>query len=408
MKKKLVLLTLILVTLLLSGCGLFSKHEHDFYYSSDNDNHYLKCDCGETTDPEKHDYKWVDESNREATRKECVTCGAVLNQDALYTDSIVLNLNSIYGNYIDGALMPLIPYEIRVDSGRFDYNEEFDIYLTLRVGRYYCNFIAEGPLYVKLQESPYYEVVGKSEYITPDFSNHEDRDTLSLDFKFTVKATAPTEIIEQFKFKIKFTPHEDFEKEAPFLSLNEHYFYCNTEEEYFFTISALNFMSDSQGIIMGAWNPQLFYDSINREYLSGAVKSYDDYVTRIFTCITEDTPHLQMSPADKYNRNSCGYLSKNIIAAFYLEESFDSMYEKYSSEIPTYKKEVAKELIEILYSQGHINSDQYEEEVEYIDSNVLGTTSNYSIDYDEIIDPDLFKERIIKYVYDEYTDNKCD
>ena len=56
-----------------------------------------------------------------------------------------------------------------------------------------------------------------------------------------------------------------------------------------------------------------------------------------------------------------------------------------------------------MYSQGLINSDQYEEEVEYIDSNVLGTTSNYSIDYDEIIDPDLFKERIIKYVYDEYT-----
>ena len=409
MKNRLILLIILLTTLMLSGCGLSNKHEHDFYYSSDNDNHYLKCDCGETTDPEKHDYKWVDESNREATRKECVTCGVVLNQDALYTDPIVLNLNSIYGNYIDGALMPLIPYEIRVDSGRLDYNEEFDIHLNLKVGRYYCGYIAEGPLYVKLEESPYYEVVGKSEYITPDFSNHEDRDTLSLDFKFTVKATAPTEIIEQFKFKIKFTPHESFWEEAPFLSLNEHYFYCNTDEEYFFTVSALNFMIDSQGIIMGAWNPQLFYDSINREYLSGAIKSYDDYVTRIFTCITEDMPHLQMRPADAYNRNSCGYLSKNIIASFYLDESFDSMYDKYSSERQMDKKEAAKELMGILYSQGHINSDQYEEEIKYIDSqDVLGTTSNFTIDYEEIIDPDLFKERIIKYVYDEYTDSNSD
>ena len=408
MKNRLILFVILLATLMLSGCGLSNKHEHDLHYNYDSENHYLKCDCGETTDPEKHDYKWVDENNRETTRKECVTCGAVLNQDALYTDPIVLNLNSIYGNYIDGALMPLIPYEIRVDSGRLDYNEEFDIHLNLKVGRYYCGYIAEGPLYVKLEESPYYEVIGESEYITPDFSNHEDRDTLSLDFKFTVKATAPTKIIEQFKFKIKFTPHESFWEEAPFLSLGEDSFYCNTEEEYFFTISALNFMSDSQGIIMGAGSPRLYYDSINREYLSGAIKSYDDYVTRVFECITKDIPHLQMRPADAYNKNRCSYLSKNIIAAFYLEESFDSIYEKYSSEIQTDKKEAAKELIEILYSQGLINSDQYEEEVEYIDSNVLGTTSNYSIDYDEIIDPDLFKERIIKYVYDEYTDNNSD
>ena len=70
MKKKLVLLTLILIALLLSGCGLFSKHEHDFYYSSDNDNHYLKCDCGETKDREKHNYKWVDGNNHETTHKE--------------------------------------------------------------------------------------------------------------------------------------------------------------------------------------------------------------------------------------------------------------------------------------------------------------------------------------------------
>ena len=403
MKKLKILLSVVsvLLVMLLSSCVESKPHEHDFQMKSDNLYHYLECECGEIKDSEKHNYIWVDSDNRGAVRKECIGCGRILNQDELYIDPIVVNSSPSGAN----AVMPLIPYEIKVDSRRFDYNEEFTISLTLRVGRYYCKYIAEGPFYVKLEDSPYYDIIGENEYITPDFSSSEDIKTLSLDFKFTVKATNPTSVIEQFKFKIKFTPHDSFWEEASMWSRSEHYFYCDTDEEYFFTVSALNFMSDSQGIIMGSWNPRLFYDSINREYLSGSIESYDDYVTRIFECITENKPHLNMSSADNYNRNKGFYVSKNVKADFYLEESFDSVYEKYSSESQRDKKEAAKELMAILYSNNLIDSNQYEREIEYIDDNGVlthGAVVAYNaIDYDEIINPDLFKDHIVRYVYDE-------
>ena len=237
MKKKLFLLTLILATLMLSGC------EHT------------------------HKYKWVvdkeaTESETGLTHKECEKCGAISDENTVIS---TFDCKPVYEDwYVDGDMQPkppLFDYQIYVEKNRYSYEQEFEIHINNIIPEFsYANALLAGELSIRLEESPYYEIIGQNEYLVSEF-NPTDVDRLNFTFK--IKATYPCDSPEYFVFKIK-CPYdkEMVEKKFPYPeNVN-----CNFDEEYFFTIKDLLYINDHNGMTIGG-----FEDLYRREsniYLS--------------------------------------------------------------------------------------------------------------------------------------------
>ena len=153
--KVLLLFTVALIVLMLSGC--VDEHTHDFKYKPDGGGHIYACDCGEVKgDRLIHAFEWKDVLIYDTAYRECNLCGYKEYQKNLNKNP-VKSVSAVTG---DPGDISEVYFVAEVDSGIYDYNEEFDIRLRVVIKNYYFN---EGPLHVKLAESPYFEIVGEEE-----------------------------------------------------------------------------------------------------------------------------------------------------------------------------------------------------------------------------------------------------
>ena len=352
MKNRLILLIILLATLMLSGC------EHN------------------------HDYKWVMGSSPSLAFEMCDSCFHVRNIEEEYSSPVVSK--SVVGGP-EAFLSSAIDFVAEVDAGMYGYNEEFDIRLTVSM---YASYVKEGPLYVKLAESPYYEIVGDSEFIVSDFGNQDSREQVN-EFVFRVKPTKQCNLLEFFDFKIKFTPTDQLK-----LSPYENYaWYCSPDEEYFYGFNKLSFINDSVGMLIndGEGKTKAFYDSINREYKNGTLDK-DSYIDRLYEYNLNDSVNLEVSYVNnKTSQPYFKYSSKNIRAEFYLKDDLEYLISLFDDRTEEPSDILSKKLINILYENGYITEEEYKNEIKYIENKP--TSRRSYIIYDQFIPFSLYVKR---------------
>ena len=366
MKKiKVILLAIVvLLCLALCGCGLF-KHTHD--------------------------YEWVNGEDYTKAYLRCEKCFVRFDPDKLYEEPVHIR-GAKDGNF---APVAFVYYEIDVERGRFDYNEEFDISFRIGIDK---SYIEPGDFNIKLEESPYFEIVGDKEQ---SIGVSEDTYNKYHTFRFRVKPTTPSNIVRAFDFKMKFNPTKYFIRIA-----SESYadlpWYYDPSDEYFYGTKQLSFISDSKGMLLeenGDLLFDLFYNSINREYLAGVIDK-DAYMDRYI----ENASRGGVLIDTDCGKNLC-YWSKNIRAKFVVadKEKWDYLHSLYAVKENEKEKgiELANELLKILLDNSIISQEQYNEEIELLTENGLSDLWWEVRAASNVPFRAYYLENLFDYVYDE-------
>ena len=380
-----------LLVLWLCGCEMF--HVHKYQSVPGEIHHYFVCECGEVTDPEEHKFKWIvdkfaSETETGLTHKECVDCGIIFNEDTVISIQDVEEVQSSW--WINGENMqigpPFFSYKIFVEKNKHNYEELIDIYVNEVQAQHIIHAINDGPFYIKLEESPYYEIVGQKEYLMENFETDD-----VLDFKFTIKATYPCDFPEWFVFKIKC----DYNEEEVEKLVSEGSLYvrdCNFEDEYFCTIKDLAFINDSNGMIIGEFDDTIFYESLNRQYANGTISSKFEYMNKLYQFISNDKPFVNVE-----KNNTVIYESKNLKACLILGQEYDYLYDMYGQKEDNLN-DIAKTAMGILYKNSIISFSVYESEIRYIEER--GTTRrSVEFMYEQIAFDDFKWVNMPEYIY---------
>ena len=395
------LMVIVIAGLLLSGCGLISEswHEHKFDIKQNEETHYYECACGEKIEEECHKYKWIvdkaaTESETGLTHRECEVCGMVSHENTVVS---VLDCEEVSATWlIDGDMQPSPPffgYKIFVDKNRHSYENVFDIYVR-DIYPWYEYAVKDGLFSIKLEESPYFEIIGASEYSVPDYNASNN---MNMEFKFTVKATYPCSLPEWFVFKIKCEYDKEKEQE---LRREAIYMDCNFDEEYFFTIKDLLYINDSEGMILGESGRKIFYDSLNREYLNHVIESKTEYFSRVFEFESGDKPYISVDADDTY----ISYQSKNIKVRLYLSQEYLFLYDKFLQHDSNLNKDIAIDILNIMVENNVIPTAVYEKELQYIETREIGR-GGIHIAYGFIIFEDFNWGNMPEYIYEENQEN---
>ena len=96
-----------------------SDHEHSFsaVWSTDANNHWHSCDCGERADEAAHSFKWetVSVENGVATQEGvCRVCGYTDSKQVTVNDAHVIN--KVPMGYVIGGLLGLMLVLVVVES----------------------------------------------------------------------------------------------------------------------------------------------------------------------------------------------------------------------------------------------------------------------------------------------------
>ena len=296
------------------------------------------------------------------------------------------------------SISSLIDYEINIDKKDGNFNEEIKVSIKLFMISDFLNYFFDGPLYIKLDESLYYEIVGNNEFIVHDFNTEEyflsnTRKTIGV--TFIIKPLEYSFFVNHLNIRIKFNTDVDYLRKH-YLFNNDSNFYVDLSKEYFLNIPNLVYVINSNGIhfsgfsnldSMGDIKDELFYSCLNDEYNEKNIYE-EDYINYVYEYITDKKVYIKFM-----DLNDIRYVSKNIRAHFILSEDYSYLIEnKINAEYDV----IAKELIYILYESGEINLDLYNKEIQYISENKI-TTQCKDISYDLISVNTLSSEKLIQY-----------
>ena len=405
MKKILLAITLVLIAFAICGC----KHTHDFKMCFDDETHFMQCKCGERDGTAYvHNLQWFNAEELEKASLECTECNWVCDYENKFEKPVTITTDKSNDNTSNPSYQNIMSYSIRTDCGKYDIDEEFEITLTLGLND---PRIKDGSFCVKLAESSYYEIIGEDEYTIPNFRISDYSTNPYVDFKFKVKATAQSGYSFPFEFKIKcnadkskFKTYEIHENDFTAYFGNLDFEYCDFTDDYFITIAAMSFMVSENDVVLGENDWGFFFDSLNRQYLSGNL-SKEDYIAKYFEIRTINSPTISFSESSggEYSYDTIYYGSKNIRARLYLTDSFDELYDLYKENTSESSEKIALTIVELLYNKGLISLSQYENEVSYINSLPPNQSSHF-----ELIS-NLYNKRLpfdpspydVWYVYDE-------
>lgn len=350
----------------------------------------------------KHDYRWAFGDNLDLAFQYCADCLYIRDLDKTYSDPVEAKSQSTGG---DVNITSPIYFVAEAESGIHNYGEEFNISLEVTMPH---GFNAGGPVYVRLAESPYFEIVGDAmqEAIDTGELTHYNKYQLT----FRVKPTSPTHLPEGFNFQIKFNPTDECKQDLSYHPEDGDWWYYNPSEEYFYGYKKLTFMNDSLGMLicdntLPYGTTLLFYDSINRELLNGYIDK-DTYIDRAYDYSLEDSANIINQGRDyKTGVGTFEYLSPNIRAEFELTKSykeFDSLWANQENRQES-RAELAKILVGILYENEHITKEQYDNEIKTIEEKPIGANDYVSYYYCPI--RSYYEENRIDYYYAEEQSN---
>lgn len=378
MKKIKLLLVMFVVTIILatlSGCN--HTHDHDWV---------------------AYNFEWVNGDDYQEGYMRCKECLMRFDPNKLYEES--LELNSYIG--VDMAYGSKVDYVLNLEKGRYDYNEEFDISLkiVLQKGR-----VEQGYFYIRLSESPYYEIIGEKEQ-SVWFSGEEYQETYTI--KFRVKAIEKTNFPQRFDFKMKFNANKHFDQEAQEDYLGDLWYY-NPSDEYFYGTKQLAFINDELGMYLEDAQrcSYLFQNSINREYLAGKLDK-DAYCKRMREYNYSNgvyTSVMYENSGEYEGMVKCLYGSPNILAKFHLLKNAE-YYHQIKDWLDNYEdgyEKMAKLLVGILYKDGYISLDDYMRELEYISE--MEANGDLEGEYSTLIPIEkYYKDHYYDYDYVENSD----
>ncbi len=342
-----------------------------------------------------HDYDWVNGEDYQKAYLRCKTCYMPFDPDKLYDEPVKVE-GSIGG---DLTFTSLIYYEIYVDSGHFDYGEEFDITLKIEIRR---NYIELGEFSVMLSESPYFEFVGDNEQSI--LISEEDYNQFR-EFKFRIKVTDHCRVPQDFEFRLKFNDNKYFKRDAA-VDWGQLPWYYLPDEEYFYGFKHLSFINDSHGIFIedSTRRAYLFHNSINREYLAGLLDK-DTYIDRVREYVFSNGTYTIALDENTHEIEStvrCRYLSPNFRAKFNLlmEGNIYRILKDYEDNYENGEALCANMLVDMLYAKGYISYDEYLNELEYI-YNAKPNLSRFSA-YPEMMPiAEYYEEHFYDYTYTE-------
>ena len=318
------------------------------------------------------------ENEKETT---CKTSDSKI-EDTLPTGSIT--------EVISNMVKPSAFYNVvRTEKNEYKLGDEVNLELSLffRGEGDLQKFFLDGPIYVKIEESSYFDITSEIEQIYINFSydkNVLDSSNNQIRFKFKIIPKLETkELYKHLIFKLK--ANFDFEKAMeynPYWALYPDFYreVLNQDDEYFFMFSSIIYLIDEDGIhfINNVINETLpygigdsekvFYDRLNTKYEKGIITE-DEYILILRRYICNDQIYVNYNVSD----NTIYYLSENIRADFINSHNNSALVEKYNNKL---YDELAKELILILYENKYINKELYDLELNNITNNHVITHFN--------------------------------
>lgn len=344
----------------------------------------------------RHDYRWAFGDNLDLAFQYCAECLYIRDLEQTYSDPVDARSESIGG---DVNIASPIYFVAEAASGIHNYGEEFNISLDVTIPR---GFNAGGPVYVRLAESPYFEIVGDSVQVVSDPGDITKEN--KYQFTFRVRPISPTRLPESVNFQIKFIPTDECIQYLSYEPESGDWWYYDPSEEYFYGYKKLTFMNDSLGMLIcdntiPYGTTLLFYDSINRELMNGYIDK-DTYIDRAYEYSLKNSVNV----IDKggYYKTGVGtfeYLSPNIRAEFRITKSYEQFHSLYTNQENQQESraELAKILVGILYKNAHITKEQYDNEIRMIEEKPIGANDYISYYYCPI--KSYYQENRIDYSY---------
>lgn len=349
-----------------------------------------------------HRYSWAFDDNPDLAFQYCKTCLYIRNFEESYSVPIKLK-SEIKGL---GTYTSHIPFTVEVDSGIYDYGEEFDIRLKVSVP---SSSAEDGPLFVKLVESPYYEIVSDGEYIVEDFGT-QDSPYQTHNFTFRVKPTNTSLMLESFDFKIKFNLSETGAKSLYYGIKASDFWYYDQNSEYFYGFKVLKFINNSDGMLISDSAKsdsymRTFFDGLNRDLINGVIDK-DTYMDRFYEYCLKDSYQIRSRCLSiQEGIEVYTYLSKNIRAEFKVTDSYERFNSLFQNEenYEESRAELAKILVGILYENNYITREEYDREIELIENNDITYASTYYENYRDIPSymKKYFEDNCIDMFYEE-------
>ncbi|MDE5547365.1 MAG: hypothetical protein K2I88_07860, partial [Anaeroplasmataceae bacterium] len=325
-----------------------------------------------------------------------------------------------------------ISFRLDIEKDTYDYNEEFII--RYRIDHF--NPEREtGDLKIKFI-SDYFTFLSPTEYIYKDCKEfHIDLGVADspVDIQLRVKATKMTpgidnilvlvdfDMSEEYKAELRRRHKEDEEEYGKnFNFYNDYNHYYNNDFQLMQFIYHINdelgtiLIDESnsktiqyqaednsyQKIIVEAFDLAM-YKSLNRLYEKNIITKRE-YVDRIFRCASENRPMvISVMPYVENNRDSYTYYSDNIRMFF----SIDEKCLTYGYDVTPNVR--AKQLINIAYEEGIITKEEYDTEVDLIDSTFVKHNHYSTFDFPSkiVIDYYMISELI---PFDDYQSYWCD
>ncbi|MDE6241495.1 MAG: hypothetical protein K2M08_03615 [Anaeroplasmataceae bacterium] len=325
-----------------------------------------------------------------------------------------------------------ISYRIDIEKDTYDYDEEFVI--RYRIDHFHPER-ETSDLKIKFI-SDNFTFLSPTEYVYNDckeFGVDLGVTESPVDIQLRVKATKTISIIdhilvlldfdmsEEYKAELIRRRKEDEEERGKYYNFYRDYrYYYNNDFQLMQFIYHINdelgtiLIDESnsktiqyqaednsyQKIIVEAFDLAM-YKSLNRLYEKNIITK-KEYVDRIFRCASENRPMvISVMPYVESNRDSYTYYSNNIRMFF----SIDEKCLTYGYDVTPNVR--AKQLINIAYEEGIITKEEYDTEVDLIDSTFVKHNHYSTFDFPSKIVIDYYMISAL-IPFDDYQSYWCD
>ncbi len=338
---------------------------------------------------------------------------------------------------------PMVSYSIDVEKDNYDYNEEFIIKYTIaglrNLGGYDDYIEPCNNLNVKIV-SDKFEFLSPTEYhfdLETDtstygnilsFGNEEKTKIFPIEMELKVKAKKQSDGIENISFLLEFPLKNEFKE-----MLNDYYDKYDKGETYqymldeftkdFEWVHRLYYINDELGTLLvdngkkfeypntnPKWSKtitvpaktEIMYRSLNRLYSNNLI-SEKNYIKKLISYFTDNMTYLGWEGTYVQDKHivSYQYYSRNFRVDFNLNDEYDYLFELYQKDQES-RIQATKDLVRILYEEGKITLEEYNNEISLIDKEGVlrdGSWQGFFCEYNEVLVP--FKNRT-EYYFDLY------
>ena len=299
---------------------------------------------------------------------------------------------------------PVIFHKISTKKSIFSYDEEVEINVELALNYFDMYHIENGDLHVKIKESEYYEIVGKSEYVIEDFKSEKycarNDKKYTINFTFIIKPIKQSFKVSTIEFLFKYNYNVSLFNAWENDICNGHSEYrFDFGKEYFFIIKGMYFYNDSENMKLSLSNDDLKSDTLVKDFNNGIIDKQTFYRGMIDSSLLDD---IYLIIKD----NRINYFSKNLkFQIVFLDQNhevfkaFSNVELEYYSILLKEKEELemVKMLLELLNENSKISSEKIDNEIIDIYEEIV-SIGNRTYMFDSLKEYNDYADYIFDYV----------